>query len=88
MTANKIAKQPNLAAKFNQWRVFPRLIAVFMAFMWVQFNQYFFSIPMAEQADFALAQYGVITATFVGFAKFYMETGHTNKARVNNDHAD
>ncbi|WP_211217120.1 hypothetical protein [Psychromonas hadalis] len=48
--------------------------------MWLQFNSYFFSIPMAEQAEWALVQYGVITATFIGFAKFYMETGgkHAN----------
>lgn len=63
------------AKQFNQWRIFPRLIAFFMAYMWMQFNHYFFSIPMIEQSEWALVQYGIITATFVGFAKFYMETG-------------
>lgn len=69
------------AKQFNQWRIFPRLIAFFMAYMWIQFNQYFFSIPMQEQSEWAFVQYGLITATFVGFAKFYMDTGdkHANR---------
>jgi hypothetical protein len=66
---------------FNNWRVFPRLIAFFMAYMWLQFNDYFFSIPMAQQSEWAFAQYAVITATFVGFAKFYMESGGKNANR-------
>jgi len=66
---------------FNRWRVFPRLIAFYMAYMWNCFNTYFFSIPLTEQSTTALAQYGLITATFVGFAKFYMETGDKSNAK-------
>ena len=70
---------------FNEWRIFPRLIAFFMAYMWTEFNEYFFSIPMHEQSEWALVQYGIITATFVGFAKFYMEGDkRSNNGEMNN----
>ncbi len=33
-----------------------------------------FLIPIAQQSEWALLQYSVLTVAFVGFAKFYMET--------------
>ena len=61
--------------QFNEWRIFPRLIGIFMAYMWIQFNNYFYSIPMSEQSEWAFAQYALIVGMFVGFAKIYMSTG-------------
>ena len=61
--------------QFNEWRIFPRLIGIFMAYMWIQFNNYFYSIPMSEQSEWAFGQYALIVGMFVGFAKIYMSTG-------------
>jgi len=61
--------------QFNEWRIFPRLIGLFMAYMWIQFNNYFYSIPMSEQNEWAFGQYALVVGMFVGFAKIYMSTG-------------
>lgn len=66
--------------QFNQWRVWPRLMSVFVGWMWVEVNTYFFSIPINEHSEFALVQYAAITGVFIGFCKFYMDTGRAHHA--------
>ena len=61
--------------QFDAWRIWPRLMSLFVGYMWVAFNDYFFSIPINQHSEFALVQYAAITGVFVGFCKFYMDTG-------------
>lgn len=61
----------------NDYRVFPRLMMIFMMYMMINFHNWFTvnnTLPVTEMSDWALIGYGSVLATFVGFAKFYMET--------------
>ena len=65
---------------FDRWRVWPRLMSLFIGWMWIEFNTFFFSIPINQHSEFALVQYGVIIGVFIGFCKFYMDTGRVRHA--------
>jgi hypothetical protein len=69
-----------LAALFDLWRVWPRLMSLFIGGMWIEFNTFFFSVPINQLSEFALVQYGVIIGVFIGFCKFYMDTGGSRNA--------
>lgn len=66
--------------RIEKWRCWPKLMSVFVGYMWMEFNNYFFSIPINEHSEFALVQYAAITGVFIGFCKFYMDTGRQNNA--------
>jgi len=64
--------------KLNDYRVFPRAMVLFMMYMLLQFHCWFTqngTISIVDINEWALIGYGSVLATFVGFAKFYMETG-------------
>ena len=67
--------------KINHYRVFPRLMMAFMMYMMWAFHQWFTQggvLSVTDLTEWALVGYGVVIGTFVGFAKFYMETGTKN----------
>ena len=66
----------------NKYRVFPRAMMLFMMGMMLQFHNWFTqngTISVTEMSEWHIMGYGTVIATFVGFAKFYMETGNKNE---------
>ena len=64
----------------NDYRVFPRIMMGFMMYHMLVFHNWFTmnnTIPVTSMSEWALIGYASVLATFVGFAKYYMET--TNK---------
>jgi len=62
----------------NSNRVFPRLMMAFMMLMMWRFHNWFTqdgTLSVLQMSEWSLVGYGTVMATFVGFAKFYMETG-------------
>ncbi len=59
----------------NQWRVWPRLMSLLSATCGME-RQYlsFLSLSM-NAANLLFVQYAAITGVFIGFRKFYMDTG-------------
>lgn len=62
--------------EINNYRIFPRLILVFMASVFTYITYYYFSVPLVEHSEWTLASYGVISAPFVAFFNKYMSTGN------------
>lgn len=63
----------------NKYRVFPRLMMFFMMYMMYMFHDWFTqggTLTIVDMSEWALVGYGTVIATFVGFAKFYMDTGN------------
>ena len=63
--------------KLNEYRVFPRVMLVFMMFMMWEFHQWFTQygkLTVLDMSEWHIVGYGTVIATFVGFAKFYMDT--------------
>jgi len=63
--------------KLNDYRVFPRLMIVFMMYMLFTFHNWFTqnnTLTVVDMSEWAIVGYGTVLATFVGFAKYYMET--------------
>jgi hypothetical protein len=61
----------------NQWRVFPRIIAVFVMYMMWAFHDWFTqggTLTINEMSEWALLGYASVQATSIGFFKFYMDT--------------
>ena len=63
-----------LLAIHNDFRVFPKAIAFYLAWMFYEFNVWFFAI--ANTTEWMWAGYVGVWTTIVGFAKFYMDTGY------------
>ena len=66
----------------NQWRVFPRLIAVFVMYMMYEFHMWFTqdgTLTITEMSEWSLLGYASVQATSVGFFKFYMDTKGSTK---------
>ena len=63
--------------KLNDYRVFPRLMMLFMMWMMWRFHLWFTqngTLTVINMSEWAVIGYGTVIATFVGFAKYYMET--------------
>lgn len=61
--------------RIEKWRLWPKLMSLFVGYMWLEFNDYFFAVSIDKHSEFALVQYAAITGVFVGFCKFYMDAG-------------
>ena len=65
--------------KLNDYRVFPRLMMIYMMYMMYKFHDWFTqhgTLTVVDMSEWAIIGYGTVLATFVGFAKYYMETSN------------
>jgi hypothetical protein len=61
----------------DKYRVFPRFMMMFMMYMMLVFHDWFTqggTLKVTDMGEWAIVGYGTVMATFVGFAKFYMES--------------
>lgn len=62
----------------SNYRVVPRIIAGFVIYSMWAFHQWFTqdgALAITDMSEWALIGYGTVQATFVGFFKFYMDSG-------------
>lgn len=62
----------------NENRIFPRIMAIFLGYMLYTFHMWFTqdgTLLVTELKDWSLMQYAAVLGAYIGFAKFYMETG-------------
>ena len=65
-----------LATHLDDFKLLPRLVTVFVLFMWWQVNTWFtkdWSLDPLTLEDWLLVQFAAINATFIGFSKLFME---------------
>lgn len=69
------------AQHFDDFRIFPRLVLGFMAYMLWEFHQWFTqdgTIVITDMMEWTLVGYATVIGAYVGFFKFYMDSGKTN----------
>ena len=65
-----------LLAIHNDFRLFPKAIALYLAVMFYWFNSWFFAMP--THVEWAWVGYVGVWTAVIGFAKFYMDSGYEN----------
>ena len=67
-----------IAQVMNEHRVFPRAIAIFLAYKLYTFHVWFTkdnSVDILQMKEWSIIGYATVIGAYIGFAKFYMESG-------------
>lgn len=66
------------AQRLDDFRVFPRIIMIFMAYMLWTFHNWFTqdnTLKVTDMHEWTLVGYATVIGAYVGLAKFYLDTG-------------
>lgn len=85
----RITKSETLHEALDEYRMFPRLIIGFMAYMFAQFHVWFtthvdkngdiIKSNITDMSEWAIVGYATVIGAYAGLIKFYLETGSKNK---------